>query len=258
MKRLHPILLTLIAGVIFCVAVRPLHADSGKLSPERLDVLDQRGVFTPAFKTAIHDLVNTRDAMAMAQAEKKKLSSDLPRLKAQAAKEEAEAVALRQELAKYDHPEENDFIALQAIMADTAAKPEDQMALAQAYVWAYATSPHEAQAQQYLEQVQKKIGTQEQAEKDADAAREAARAKLIQRAHDRDLSLNEWRGFLNNMSQDDLIKYLGLPDSKTGDYWIYSGGWIVDATTKQKIGMQINFNGGRVINVDEGPHVPAP
>src|ERR1035437_5701955 len=115
-------------------------------------------------------------------------------------------------------------------MNDSGAKPEEQLALAQSYVWAYATSPHQAEAQQYLQQVQKKLTDQEQAEKDAEAARVAARAKLVQRVQAKDLSLSEWRDFLRNMSQDDLVKFLGRPTSQRGDYWIYSGAWIVDPT----------------------------
>jgi len=58
------------------------------------------------------------------------------------------------------------------------------------------------------------------------------------------------------MSQDDLVKLLGHPSSHDGDYWIYAGNWMVDSTTKQKVGMEINFSGGRVISVDERPPQP--
>src|SRR5450631_3440890 len=125
------------------------HADS-KLSPERLDALDQRGYFTPAFKTVVHDLIDTRHELHQVTAEKTKLDEDMPNLQRQAAEAEAQAVALRQELAKYDHPEENDFDVVQARMNDASAKPEDQLTLAQAYVWTYPSSPHQAEAQRYL------------------------------------------------------------------------------------------------------------
>jgi hypothetical protein len=88
------------------------------------------------------------------------------------------------------------------------------------------------------------------------AARAAARAKLVQRAQARDLSLGEWRDFLRDMSQDELMKFLGRPTSQTGDYWIYSGDWIANPAAKQKVGMEINFNAGRVISVSEEPHSP--
>ena len=240
----------------WCLAPLPGHADDPQLSPERLDVLDQEGYFTPGFKEAVHDLVNTHRAVEQARAEQSQLAHDLPGLQEQAAAAGAKAVALRQELAKYEHPEESDFVALQARMNDAAAKPEDQLMLAQAYVWAYAASPHQAEAEQYLQQVQKKLADQRQAQKDAEAARAAARAALVQRAQARDLSLHEWRDFLRDMSQDDLLKYLGRPTSNEGDYWIYSGAWLQDPTTKQKVGMEINFNAGRVISVSEVPHSP--
>src|SRR5476649_186658 len=87
----------------------PGHAQSSQLSPERLDVLDQRGYFTPDFKAAVHDLVNARHALESANAEQAKLTRDLPDLQSQATEAEAKTVALRQELAKYQHPEETDF-----------------------------------------------------------------------------------------------------------------------------------------------------
>jgi hypothetical protein len=206
----------------------------------------------------VHELVDSKHALEQARAEQTMLSLDLPDLQKQATETEAKTVALRQQLAKYDHPEENDFVALQKQMNDSGAKLEDQIALAQAYVWTYPASPHESDAQQYLQQVQKQKADLRQAEKDAEAAREAAHAKLVQRAQAHDLNLNEWRDFLRDMSQDDLVKLLGPPTStsEAGNYWIYSGGWILDPTTHQKVGMEINFNGGRELNLDEKPPPP--
>jgi len=238
------------------LTTQPGRTDSKQLSPERLDLMDQRGYFTPAFKAALHDLVDARTALKQARAEQAKLTQDLPDLQKQAAETEAKTVALRQELAKYDHPEEIDFDALQNRMNAAAAKPEEQIALAQAYVWTYPASPHQSEAQQYLQQIRKKRADQAQAAKDADTARAAARAELVQRAQAKDLSLNEWRDFLRDMSQDDLVKLIGRPTSQTGDYWTYSGDWILDATTHQKVGMAINFNAGRVLSVSEAPHAP--
>jgi chromosome segregation ATPase len=240
------------------LASAPGRADSQQLSPERLDMLDRLGYFTPGFKAAVHKLVDSKQALEQARAEQTKLEQDLPDLQKQATETEAKTVALRQELAKYDHPEENDFVALQKQMNDPGATLEEQIAEAQAYVWTYPTSPHESEAQQYLQQAQKKQADLRQAEKDAEAAREDAHAKLVQRAQAHDLSLSEWRDFLRDMSQDDLVKLLGPPTStsEAGNYWIYSGGWILDPTTHQRVGMEINFNGGRVIGLDEKPPPP--
>jgi hypothetical protein len=231
-------------------------ADDKQLSPERLDMVDQMGYFTPAFKAAVHDLIDSKKALAQAKADKVKLTQELPDLQQQATQAEAQAIALRQELAKYEHPDETDFTALQQRMNDAGAKPEDQIALAQAYVWTYPTSPHASDAQQYLQQTQKKLADAQQAERDTEAAREAAHAKLVQRALAKDLSLGEWRDFLRDMSGDDLVKLLGQPSSQSDDYWTYAGEWILDPTTKQKVGMEINFNAGRVISVDEKPSPP--
>jgi len=229
---------------------------TGRLSPERLDMLDQMGYFTPGFKTAVHDLVNSKHALEQANAEKAKFTQELPDLQNQAMQAEAQAVALRQELAKYEHPDETDFAALQQRMNDPGAKQEEQIALAQAYVWTYPTSPHASDAQQYLQATQKKIADAQQSVRDAEAAQAAAHAKLVQRAQARQLSLSEWRDFLRDMSQDDLVKLLGRPSDQTQDYWTYTGEWIADPATNQKVGMEINFNAGRVISVDEKPSPP--
>jgi chromosome segregation ATPase len=247
--------LSVMAGLA-TLGLTPAQGQTKQLSPERLDMLDQLGYFTPGFKAAVHDLVNSKRALEQAKAEKTKLTKDLPDLEKQAAETEAKAIALRQELAKYEHPEETDFVALQKRMNDTSVKPDEQIALAQAYVWTYPASPHESEAEQYLQQLHKKLAEQQQAETDAEVARADARTKLIQRAQTRDLSLGEWRDFLRDMSQDDLVKLLGRPTSENDNYWTYVGDWIIDPTTKQKVGMEINFNAGRVINVDEKPPSP--
>jgi hypothetical protein len=232
-----------------------IKADS-QLSPDRLDTLDQMGYFTPGFKTAVHDFVESKQALEQAKTQQKNLTLELPDLQKEATEAEGQAIALRQELAKYEHPDETDFTALQQKVNDAAAKPEDQIVLAQAYVWTYPTSPHASDAQQYLQQIQKKLADAQQAEKDAEAARAAAHAALVKRALAKDLNLSEWRDFLRDMSQDDLVKMFGQPTSQTDGYWIYAGDWIVDPTTNQKVGMQINFIGGRVLNVDERPPTP--
>jgi hypothetical protein len=234
------IFLALLAAVACPVlASMPVRADSN-LSPEKLDALDERGYFTPGFKAAVHDLVDAKDQLAEVTAEKDKLTKDLPALEKQSAQAVAETVALRGELARYDHPEDNDFEALESRMKDPSAKVSEQIALAQAYVWTYPTSGHLAEAQQYLAQAQKAVADEAQAEKDSSAARIAAAAKLLAHAQAHDLSLPEWRGFLLGMSQEDLIKNLGRPTTQGDDgYWIYSGDWVT--------------NGTRVLTVDEKP-----
>ena len=164
--------LSVAAGLAgLCLTPTPGHADSKQLSPERLNMLDQLGYFTPSFKAAVHDLVDTKHALEQANAEKTKLTQGLPDLQKQATETEAKASALRQELATYEHPEETDFVALQNRMNDAGAKPEEQIAQAQAYVWAYPASPHQSDAQQYLQQVRKKLADQRQAGKEAEVAR---------------------------------------------------------------------------------------
>ena len=249
--------LLFVAGLTLAGMFSPgQRAGASQLSPERLDVLDRRGYFTPQFKAATYDLVNAQKALAQAQAEQKSLKLQLPGLHQQADEAAAKAVALRQELARYDHPEENDFNALQAALNDSRAKAEDQIILAQAYVWTYPTSPHAAEAQQYLQLVQKKLADRLQAEKDAEAARVAAHAQIVARAQAHDLSLAEWRDLLNGMSQDDLVKLLGQPSSMENGYWFYNGGWVNEPAGRPKVGLQINFDAGRVITIDEKPALP--
>jgi DNA repair exonuclease SbcCD ATPase subunit len=242
-----------IAFGLVLLGIVPTRADEKQLSASRLDALDQAGFFTPAFKQAVHDVVHNREAIAEARTEKQKLDAQIPALQQQAADIEVKAAALRQEVATYEHPEETDFATLQKLMTDPNAKVEEQVALAQAYVWTYPTSPHESEAQQDLQLLQKNIADQQRAKKEAEAARVAAHAKLVQRAQAHDLSLAEWRDFLRDMSQADLVKVIGAPASQTTDYWTYSGSWIQNPTTKQSVGMEINFEAGRVLNVVEKP-----
>lgn len=257
MKR--AIFFILMAGVTWVAATAmPARADSGsKLSPDRIDALDERGYFTPGFKAAVHDLVDAKDQLAQVTADKDKLTKELPPLEKQAAQAVAENVALREELSKYDHPEEIDFDTLEARMKDPSAKAGEQIALAQAYVWTYPTSAHLPEVQQYLSQAQKTLADKAQAEKETEASRAAAHAELIQRAQAHDLSLPEWRSLLLGMSQEDLVKIIGHANTTTDDgYWIYSGGWISNPATHQKAGLQLGFNGTRVLTVDEKPAAP--
>ncbi len=245
----------LIATGALTLAALPGRADV-QLSAEKLDMLDQLGYFTPGFKQEVRDLVESKKALADAGEEKHKLALELPALQQQAAAVQAKADALRRELAKYEHPDETDFTALQAAIKDPKAKLPDQTALAQAYVWTYPASPHVADAQAFLTQAQKTLADAAQAEKDAEAKRAADYAKLVQRAQARDLDLEEWRDFLRNLSQDDLVKLIGRPTAQSPDYWDYAGGWTTDPITHKKVGLQISFDAARVLNVDELPAQP--
>jgi uncharacterized protein Usg len=249
------ILILGIAGGLAWLSPVTAHADR-KLSPELFDQYDHRGYFTPNFKTALEDMVRAHEALDKALAEQKKFEQDLPALQKEAADAQAKTVALQQQLAVYDHPDENDFNALQTLIHDPAAKAGDVIALAQAYVWTYPTSPHEPVAQEFLNTWQKKLADQQQAEKDAEAAREAAHAALVRRAQAHDLSLPEWRDLLHGLSQDDLVKLFGQPTSKQDDYWFYDGEWVVNPANSQKQGLQINFDAGRVLSVDAKPPTP--
>jgi len=244
------------AGLFLMLA--PGRADEtggGNLSPARIDMLDRRGYFSPAFKAAVHDLVDAQQALDKADAEDKQFNNDLPDLQKQVADAQAKVAALREELEKYQHPDEIDFAEMQN-RVKAGASPQEEMTLAQAYVWAYPSSPHQSDAEQYLEEAQKAIADQQENAKETEATRVAARAALVQRAQAHDLSLNEWRGFLLNMSEEDLLKYLGPPDAQGSGYWIYSGDLTTDEITQRKVGLRINFNAGRVLGVTEFPASP--
>jgi len=253
MKR-H-LLLPGVAGALALLASVSAQADR-KLSPELLDQYDRKGYFTPNFKAALYDYVDAREALDKAQVEQAKFEKDLPALEQQSAVAQAKTAALRQELARFDHPEEIDFTALQAKAKEAAAPAGEVIALAQAYVWTYPDCAHEAEAQQILSRWQARLAADQQAQKEAEAARAAAHAELVRRALARDLSLPEWRDFLRGMSQVDLVKLLGQPSSTQDDYWFYEGGWIVNPANPQKAALQINFEAGRVISVDAKPPSP--
>jgi predicted ribosome quality control (RQC) complex YloA/Tae2 family protein len=246
----------LLAVPVFFLMPVAGQADEAKLSPERLDLLDERGYFTPAFKTAVHDYIDTKQALEQVGIDQKKLSEQLPGLQKQRDDAEAQTDALRKELDVYQHPEVLDFTTLQDRMKDPAAKSEDLLALAQAFLWTYPTDPHADEARQDLQQIQKKLADQQQAAQDAQAAQAAAQAKLLQRVQNRDLSLNEWKDFLRDKSQEDILKYLGRPDIAQTEYWIYKSAYTVDPDTGQKVGLEIDYNGTRVNSVTAGPVAP--
>jgi chromosome segregation ATPase len=250
MKR-HWLFLGLMMVAAYFPAAIPAHGQ-GQLSAEKFDWLDKEtGFFTPSFKAAIHELVDSKEAIVEAKKEEKELNLKLPDLQKQADNADAKIAVLKQKLADYDHTDEADFVQLQQKMNDAKADPEEQRVMAQAYVWAYPASPHQADAQQYLQTAQKKLDDVAQAKKDAEAATATAQAQLLQKVQARSLSLTEWREFLQNKSQEEVLKYLGRPQTERTDSWIYPGEWTDDPTTHQKVGLQVNFNAARVMSVSE-------
>jgi len=272
-------------GLAVMMLPNAAHADGPKLSPQRLDLLDRRGYFTPAFKQAVHDMVNAKQSVVEARTEQQKLNGELPDLQRQVAEAEGKVQGLQKQLSDLDHVDESDFAELQKTMGQASNGDDLQKQLAdavhitqseftdlkkhiseadgllttqkseaQAYIWAYPTSPHQSEAQKDLQDVQKKIAAHAQALADAQTARETAHTKLVQRAQARDLSIAEWRDFLLNMSKEELVKFLGVAQSGNTDEWIYSGAYTEDAATHQKVGLVVNFNGGRVVNVTQAAH----
>jgi hypothetical protein len=239
--------------IVLSLAAIPCRAAEPEISADKLNMLDRLGYFTPAFKQAVHDLVAAKQAVVDAKAEEEKLKAELPDLEKQVAEANGRVEGLQKQFSDLDRLDETDFTELQAKMNDASAPLQDKVKLAQAYVWAYPTSPHQADAQKYLQDTQKAIADKAQADADDAAAKAAAHAKLVARAQARDLSVVEWRDFLLNMSKEDLLKFLGTPQEYNQDNWVYKGAWTTDAATNQKVGLEINFNAGRVINVTEAP-----
>lgn len=248
----------LAAAAVFLIAL-PGRADV-QYSAAKLNQLDKMGAFPPSFKKVVHDYVDVIQAIADAVNGEKKLRDQVPVVDQQTAKIQGNIDALNKVLADYNHTDESDFVVLQNTMNDPQAKPKDQLLLAQVFIWSYPTSSHLPQAQAFFQQVQKLIADRLQAEKDAAAAIAAARAKLLQRVQDKKLSMDEWKDFLNNMTQEDVAKYLGTPGQQEGYYWIYAGQGFVDPVTNERIDLRINFNGGRVVGVtgSETPGAAAP
>ncbi len=225
------------------------------LTPTQIATMQRRGWITPEFEAASRELIDAHDAAQKAKDDQASLDAAMPALQKKTDAEDQKVAALQAELARYDHPDDTDFAALQDALENPAASLQDQMALAQAFVWTYPGSPHAGEAESDLQQLQKKIADRTQAAEDAAAAWQAAQLKLLQRVKAHDLSLAEWRAFLQDKSRDEVTQYLGAPSSQNGDYWIYSGAWTVDPSTNLKAGLQVLFNGNRVQNVAP---VPAP
>jgi hypothetical protein len=224
---------------------------SPELSASRLDLLDQRGYFTPAFKTSVHDLVQARQALARAQANEIRFREDIPHLQEQSAAAAQETARLRAELALFAHPEDSDFAALQAAMKNASTAPQDCLALAQAFVWSYPNDPRQAEALSDLQQIQGQMAKEKKNVLDAAAGRLAAHEAIVRRGRAGELSLKEWQDFLRDMSQEELLNYLGPPQVRDPAYWLYSGSWTWDPVTRKRAGLQISFNGTRVLSVAE-------
>jgi multidrug efflux pump subunit AcrA (membrane-fusion protein) len=238
-------------SLAFCAA----RADDAQvtLTPTQLDELAKSGCFTPAFQSAVHDLIDCQLAADQAKADAGGLSDSLPDLQAQAEAAEAALAEKRKTLALYTDAENSDFTALNRLMADNSAKPQDQVAAAQAFLWIYPTSPHATEAQQDLTTAQNRIAAAAQAVKDAEAARLADQQKQLARAKAHDFSLDEWSHYLAGKSQEDLVGLIGRPTVMNPDLWVYAGAWATTPRETGKVGMQVIFNGGRVTAVAEGP-----
>jgi hypothetical protein len=243
-----------LALLVVLVLLAPLAGRADDLlTPTQIRTMEQRGWITPEFEAASRELLDAQDSAKKATDDQARLDADMPALQNKTSAEDAKVAALKAELARYAHPEETDFVALQKVMHDSSAPLQDQMAVAQAYVWTYPGNPHTAEAESDLQQLEKKIADQTQAEKDAAAAQEAAQLKLLQRVKARDLSLAEWRAFLQDKSQEEVRQYLGAPTSQSDDYWTYTGAWTLDPSSGLKAGLQLTFNGTRVQNVSPVP-----
>ena len=222
-------------------------------TPTQIEMMRQKGWITPEFEAAARELIEAQESAQKAKDDQATIEAQLPALQAKANMEDAKAAALKAELSRYAHPDETDFAALQEAMKNSSAKTEDLMALAQAYVWTYPGGAHAAEAEKELQQVQRKIADQAQAVKDADAARTAAQLRVLAGVKAHDLSLGEWRAFLQDKSKAEVQEYLGAPATEDDDYWTYSGSWTVDPASNLRAGLQLTFNGGRVQNVAPVP-----
>jgi peptidoglycan hydrolase CwlO-like protein len=249
MKRSTLRLLAMMA--ILLIAAVP--ASAGQLSSDNLERLDRLGVLTPAFKTAVHELVETKQQIVAVKNEKEDLSGKLPALQAKAAEAQKKVDELKLQLAEYDHSDQKDFDTLKKTSGDAAAKPADIIIVAQAYLWAYPASAHQAEAQQVLQAAQKQIADQIQADKDAAAKKAADWAALLERVKARSLSLEEWRKFLTDLSQEEVIKYIGRPQQVGNDYWTYTVPLTTDPDTGARIGLELYFDALRVKTVGKPP-----
>ena len=214
------------------------------------------GFFPPVFKTAVHELVETKQTTEKVDKETKDLAQQFPDLEKQATDAEARVADLRKQLAEYDHTDETDFAELQKKMNDSGASLQDQLIMAHAFIWTYSTSPHQVDAlwNSTCNKFRRNRRIRCSPDKDKEAARQAASCGYCcwtPGAGQDSLTFAEWKDFLQDMSQEDLLKYMGHPQSQYSDYWVYSGEWVEDKITGKKVGLQISFNGTRVSNVSE-------
>lgn len=223
---------------------------------QRVNELDKIGYFPPSFKKAIHTLIDTQIATQKAQDEASTLSDKIPSLEKQVTDAQAQLDALQKKWDSLSTTQEVQFSQIKSKLNDPKTSADDLVPLLQAFIWSYPNSSHLPEIQASLAQANQKIAQESEADKQATIERIAARQKLLERVATKDLTLDEWQRFLDNMSQFELINYIGHPDEKGSDYWIYKGNWTVDPTTNLKSGLRIQFNGGRVLSVS--PLLPLP
>ena len=230
-------------------AVKAATEPSLPISAARIDLLDQRGYFTPRCKQALVDLVEAQEALLKSRSESARTAAYLPSLQTEERQTSAQVEDLKKELALYQHPEDDDFAALQSAAQDQASSLEKKLDLAQAFIWSYPQDPRQAEAVQDLQRWQKELADRQQAASASIAKQTAIRQQLLRRVKAHDLSLGEWQTFLGDMSQEELLANLGPPQTRQADSWIYSGNWTWDASTGLRAGLLVHFNGTRVSGV---------
>jgi hypothetical protein len=128
-----------------------------------------------------------------------------------------------------------------------------KLALAHQFIWSFPKSTLLPDAGKILSDLEQKKAAADEELANEKASRLQRENFLKAGVAARNLQIQDWREFLKNMSQDDVLFYLGPPKSKAADgTWYYGDNWTIDPGSAQRTGIVLFFNGTRVLNVSAG------
>jgi hypothetical protein len=212
-----------------------------------------RGFVPDILIDAVVQNVTTQDRILKLQQLTLDAENAKPELEKQQSAAEEQTAAIKKQLSDLDHADSAALITLQTQVADPNAKLPVKLAAAHQFIWSFPTSSLLPQANAILADLNKQDADEKQRLAD-DAKKKQERLDFLTKgAQEHNLLIEDWREFLRNMTQDEVLLYVGAPTKKSMDgNWFYAGSYTIDPATQQRSGLVIFFNGTRVDNVSVG------
>ena len=211
------------------------------------DFVDQE--ITPGLQA---EAQSTRHELAAVASSRDAIKAKVSDLQGQISQGQTEADQLRKEI---EEKKNSDIYVLGEILKSRA---RDDLGAARGqladFVAKFPSSPLNASARAQLAQVDSQMAAEEAQKKqgNADAARAAAqaRADLLARAAQGNVTLSEMRKALLGKTRAQVSSMLGLPSETASDSWGYRQQMIVNPLTNERHGLLVYFNEGMVQGVD--------